>query len=64
MVKLRLHITYDYEANPAFYPTDDPHAMALNDLQNLTEGVVGIVEFLDGEGRLSYAIEPLMEGKG
>jgi len=58
-VKLRLHIFYDYEADPRSYETDDPLEIAEVDYRMLTEDVIGIAEFLEGEGRLSFAIEPL-----
>jgi len=61
MTKLRLTVTYEYEANPKFYGTADPKEMAEADLGNWED----LINFAaqdeeSGEG-LNVQIEPVEE---
>ena len=49
MIKLRLTVTVEYEANPLYYKTDDPVKMAEIDQLNFRHDPEHLMELIDSE---------------
>lgn len=59
-MKLRATVTVDYEPNPKYYDTDDPHEMARIDAENWQEDTMSFfASFTDDE--FNIAVVPVTE---
>lgn len=63
MTRLRVTITYEYDADPKDYGTADPEAMAAIDLASMElNGAAEAVEFQESmRGDVAVKIEPVTE---
>lgn len=63
MIKLKLTLTHEYEAEPGFYGTEDPDKMAQIDLDMFVNGG-GLIEHIDFNwDDLNIDVEPVLENK-
>jgi hypothetical protein len=47
MIKLRLTVTVDYNADPRWYDTDDPEQMSAIDLANFKDDFMHLIDFIN-----------------
>jgi hypothetical protein len=60
MTKLRVTVSFEYEADPEWYPTSDPTEMAKIDLDNFVDDPGLLFEFMDTRDLTQHiTVEPV-----